>query len=353
LLDKPGYTAEALIGLAQTRKYSEGDPEIALIDNALAQLPPNNPRREVLHNSAGKIFNDIGRFDEAFYHYQQAKVLAGANFDMESYCAKIDMFIQTFTPMFFLERLEFGNSSETPVFVVGMPRSGTTLVEQIISSHPSVYGAGELVHMRILADSLSPPSATPKLFPVAVKSMTKASSFKLAAEYLQVLNHHSASAIRIVDKMPHNFELLGFITLLFPNARIIHARRNPMDNCVSCFMNWFNGSHGYNTDLTKLGTYYRQYARLMDHWRKTLRLRMLEVDYQEMVNDQEGQSRRLIEFLGLEWDPRVLTFYETERSVQTISRWQVRQPIYKTSVSRWRAYEKYLGPLKEALGDLA
>jgi tetratricopeptide (TPR) repeat protein len=353
LLDLPQFRADALLGLAQTRKFAAGDIELQLIDKIVTELQPDSPKLEPLHNAAGKIYNDAGLYEDAFRHYQRAKILAGANFKLEDYQKKIDRFIETFDPMFFLERLGFGSPSETPVLVVGMPRSGTTLIEQIISSHPDVYGAGELVHLKSLADGLSPPSANPQPFETAVKHLKKADCLRVAEEYLKVLHHHSKDALRIVDKMPHNFELLGLVALLFPNARIIHARRNPMDNCVSCFMNWFHGSHGYNTDLTKLGAYYREYARLMAYWRKTLRLRMLEVDYQEMVNDQEGQSRRLIEFLGLEWDPRVLTFYETERSVQTISRWQVRQPIYKTSVNRWRAYEKYLGPLKEALGDLA
>jgi tetratricopeptide (TPR) repeat protein len=353
LLNVQGLRADAIIGLAQTRKFMKGDVEFELIDKAFAELAPNSTKLEVLHNSVGKMHNDAELFDGAFSHYHRAKVLAGAAFDVENYRAKIDQYIQIFNAIFFLERMEFGDPTETPVFIVGMPRSGTTLIEQIVSSHPDVYGAGELVHIRLLADSLSPPSANPVTFVEAVKKLNKDACLRLAGDYLKVLHHHSKEAMRVTDKMPHNFEFLGFIALLFPNARIIHARRDPMDNCVSCFMNWFSGAHGYNTDLTKLGAYYREYVRLFDHWRKTLRLRILEIDYQEMVSDQEGQSRRLIDFLELEWDPKVLSFYETERSVQTISRWQVRQPIYKTSVSRWRAYEKHLGPLKEALGDLA
>jgi hypothetical protein len=254
-----------------------------------------------------------------------------------------------FTPAFFAERRGvFGSPSDVPVFIVGMQRSGTTLTEQIAASHPQVYGAGELEHIRRIAGmiKIGRPEST-------VRQLTSADSLALAGDYLRKVREIGGDALRIVDKMPHNFQYLGLIAILFPKARIIHCTRDPMDNCVSCFTQSFTGHHGYNTDLRQLGLYYREYRRLMDHWRRVLPIPMLEIDYEEMVADQETQSRRLIDFLGLDWDPACLNFHETDRSVQTASRWQVRQPIYKTSVKRWKDYEKHLGPLKKALGELA
>lgn len=340
---------QALAGLASTRKFETGDSEIDEIENLLAGGKLNEAQLKLLHHSAGKICNDIKDYDRAFEHFEKAKAIAAKGFSLTAYRTRIDNLIHTFTPFFFAERrTAFGISSEVPVFIVGMPRSGTSLVEQIAASHPKVYGAGELEHFRQLTLSLKigwSDSAMPQ--------MTAASSQELAREYLRKVTKVGHDALRITDKMPHNFEHLGLIAVLFSKARVIHCIRDPLDNCVSCFTNSFSGNHGYNTDLRQLGLYYREYKRLMDHWRRVLPLPMLEVDYQEMIADQETQSRRLIDFLGLDWDPACLNFHETRRTVQTASRWQVRQPIYKTSVGRWKDFEKHLGPLKEALGDLA
>ena len=156
--------------------------------------------------------------------------------------------------------------------------------------------------------------------------------------------------VRVTDKNPHNFERLGLVALLLPRARIIHCRRNPLDTCFSCFSHHFNEKHGYNCDLRNIGLYYRQYERLMAHWRSASPLKMIEVTYEELIANQEAVSRRLIEFVGVEWDDRCLRFHSSERMVRTPSNWEVRQPIYTRSVERWRNYEKHLGPLKESLG---
>jgi len=202
--------------------------------------------------------------------------------------------------------------------------------------------------MRKLHDSI----AHRGRFQEVMTALTQGKCEELAARYLTELDRHSRTALRVVDKMPHNFLLLGFIALLFPKARIIHCRRDPMDNCVSCYTHRFNKAHGYSTDMKTLGLYYREYRRLMEHWRKVLPLKMFELDYEEMISDQATMSRRLIDFVGLDWDDACLNFHETERTVRTLSRWQVRQPIYTSSVQRWRKYDEFLGPLKEGLGDL-
>jgi tetratricopeptide (TPR) repeat protein len=353
VLAKEPLSPQALAGIAYSKKFRGDEPEFELIEKALARPGMSDELRDILHHAAGKIFNDARRHDEAFHHFERGKQIAGASFDLAVYRKRISQLIATFDPWFFLQRKGCGLDSKQPVFIVGMPRSGTTLTEQIIASHKEVFGAGELTFMRRLAKAVGFSSHSLDEFSTGVRSMTPKDVQALANEYLQKAGKSAGKALRIVDKMPHNYELLGFIALLFPNAKIIHCKRDPMDNCVSIFMNKFNDTHGYNANLSKLGGYYHEYARLMEHWRKVLPLQFLELDYERMVANQEAESRRLIEFLELEWDDACLRYHDTERSVRTISRWQVRQPIYKTSVKRWKDYEKHLGPLKEALGDLA
>jgi hypothetical protein len=184
-------------------------------------------------------------------------------------------------------------------------------------------------------------------------SLPREESAKLAQRYLKFIDRTSREAARVTDKMPHNFEQVGLIALLFPNATIIHCMRDAIDNCLSCYMSALSDAHAYTTDLGKLGRYYRAYDRLMKHWHKVLPGRIFENQYETLVADQEGQSRKLIAHCKLEWDDACLNYTENERSVTTISRWQVRQPIYKTSMKRWKPYEKHLGPLIAGLGDLA
>ena len=234
-----------------------------------------------------------------------------------------------------------------------MPRSGTTLTEQICASHPAVHGAGEITKLRRLAKSIGFSHDSLAAFRKSVTAINGEQSRALAADYLSYLRRLSPEAPRIVDKLPHNFEMVGFIALLFPKARIIHCRRDAIDTCLSCFMTSFNDKHGYNADLQKLGLYYREYDRLMRHWNAILPGRIYECRYETLIADQEAESRRLIEYLGLPWDDACLRFYEHDRSVNTPSRWQVRQPIYTSSVKRWKNYEGRIQPLIEALGDLA
>jgi len=171
----------------------------------------------------------------------------------------------------------------------------------------------------------------------------------IGTAYLDRLRWHSSTAARITDKMPHNFQLVGLIALALPRAKIIHCKRNSLDNCISIYTNWFNEHHGYADDLTTLGAYYREYERLMAHWHAILPGRILEVHYEEMVRDQEGQTRKLLDFVGLGWEDACLEFHKAERTVTTISRWQVRQPIYASSVDRWKRFEPFVGDLIDSL----
>ncbi|MBN9218871.1 MAG: sulfotransferase [Mesorhizobium sp.] len=344
--------ARAYNDLAQTRNFTEEPPELLSILNELGRPGLDSGVTYMLHSAAGKILNDLKRYKEAFHHFDKANQAREHRFDIEKHRRWIDALIEIFTPGLFAVAAGYGDPSEAPVFVVGMPRSGTTLTEQILASHPGVHGAGELGKLKRAANAVG-------LRP-GVGDLTQALNFltpdmigTLAGEHLSYLRERSPAAQRIVDKMPHNFELIGLIALMFPNARIIHCRRDAIDNCLSCFVLPFSDMHDYNTDQRILGLYYREYDRLMRHWNEVLPGRIFENRYETLVEDQEAQSRRLIDYLGLPWDDACLRFFDRQGSVTTLSRWQVRQPIYKSSVKRWKNYENEIQPLIEALGDLA
>ncbi|WP_162914427.1 tetratricopeptide repeat-containing sulfotransferase family protein [Taklimakanibacter lacteus] len=340
-------------GLSSTRKFNDGDPELAELAAIITRTGLSDGERESFHHALGKMCNDARRYDDAMMHFRTAKEISGRRFNIVQYRKAIDTLAGLFTPLFFHERKGFGDPSELPVFIIGMPRSGTTLTEQIAASHPEVHGAGELSDIRQIASMLGFAYAHPENFVAGLKAMTAGQSREIAGRYLRRLRKQSVQAARVTDKMPHNFEMLGLIALLFPKARIVHCRRDAIDTCVSCFMNQFSETHGYNADLTNVGLYYREYDRLMGHWRRVLPLPILEHSYEELTDAQEPASRRLIAHLGLDWNDACLNYHETDRTVGTISRWQVRQPIYKSSVRRWANYEAHLAPLFTALGDLA
>ncbi|MEZ2332717.1 sulfotransferase [Mesorhizobium sp. RCC_202] len=339
--------------LAEVRKFSSEPPELKFILDELrkAATPADEPYE--LHMAAGKILDDLGRYDEAIGHFLKAAENRAYNFDIESYRRQVDLLIDLFSPEFFAARAGYGTQSEVPVFVLGMPRSGTTLTEQICSSHPDVYGAGELTKLARMSVANGLNLQPGRAFGQAIVSMTKQQSIGLAEEYLSNSHIYAPSAHRIIDKMPHNFERVGLIALLFPNARIIRCTRDPVDNCFSCFISNLNQAHQYIADLSVLGKYYREYDRLMRHWETVLPGRIFENRYEDLVADQEGQSRRLMEHIGMGWDDACLRFFDKTGAVRTLSRWQVRQPIYRSSLKRWKNYGTRLQPLVDALGDLA
>jgi hypothetical protein len=239
-----------------------------------------------------------------------------------------------------------GEQSSVPVFILGMPRSGSTLVEQILASHPKVFGAGEIDDFGKAILGLSGAARRAITSPEVVSLMSGEQLRQLGASYVGRIKAAAPAAQRITDKMLENFRFTGLIHLALPNARIIHTRRDPIDTCLSCFSKRFAENLPYTYDLGELGRYYRAYEALMAHWRSVLPQNvMLEVRYEEVVADLEGQARRILAHCGLEWDPHCLDFHKTERPVRTASVAQVRQPIYKSSVGRWRAFESFLGPL--------
>ncbi len=339
--------------LSSTRKFSATSPELMAVKTEIENPEYSEEERALLYYAAAKMSNDAKINDDAMGFFQKAKAVSAAHYDINRYEKRVDEFCELFNQLFLSTRKNFGEASKKPVFIVGMPRSGTTLTEQIISSHPLVMGAGELSEISTIARGFGDNHKSGARFSDKLLKLTTDESRLSAQRYLKHLAHYSHEAQRITDKMPHNFEYVGLIALLFPNATIIHCKRDAIDNCLSCYMNAFSDAHAYNADLEKLGRYYRAYNRLMAHWNKVLPGRIFDNQYETLVENQEEQSRKLIAHCGLEWDDACLNYTKNERTVTTISRWQVRQPIYKSSMKRWKPYEKHLGPLITALGDLA
>ena len=339
--------------LAKMQKFASEPPELREILQNLEQEGVKPAMAINLHHAAGKILDDLKRYGEAFEHFKRANLAFGGNFDIDACRQGIDGIIEAFSAEFLKTKAGFGDKTELPVFILGMPRSGTTLTEQICSSHTSVFGAGESAHLRRILGQSGFEKTSLTEFRRALAAVTPEQSLQLVAKYLRSVLKADSPVLRFTDKTPHNFELIGFIALLFPNARIIHCRRDPIDTCVSCFTTSFNEQHTFKTDLTNLGLYYREYNRLMEHWNAVLPGRIFECRYEALIAQQEVESRRLIEYLGLPWDDNCLRFEQNDRTVFTASNWQVRQPIYTSSVKRWKNYEREIQPLIEALGDLA
>jgi tetratricopeptide (TPR) repeat protein len=349
---------EARFLLAQARKTQAQDENLTAL-MAAEEAVRNNllalPYRKVvsLHFALGKSFDDLGDHDRAFPHFIEGNKLKRATleYDAAQMTHRFDETIRIFDRDT-IERLRGGiNLSGVPIFVLGMPRSGTTLVEQIIASHPEVHGAGELLDMPSIAQREV--SGTTG-FPDNILALDSAILSKWGDDYVASLRKHSPDARRITDKMPNNFWFIGLIHVMLPNAKIIHVNRNPVDTCLSCFTKLFTGILNQTYDLSELGRYYVDYDRLMKHWRSVLPAGVfLDVQYEDIVADQETEARRIIDFCDLEWNDACIDFHKHNRQVSTASVMQVRQPIYKTSVERWRHYEKFLDPLLDALGELA
>jgi tetratricopeptide (TPR) repeat protein len=338
--------------LSGVKKFDPKDLDIPELQRQLKNEDLAEMQRAELYFAMAKSFDDIGDYDKAFSALQAANqiVRRDLEFSSERNSQYVNRMIDTFTPEFLAERKSFGSSSEVPVFIIGMPRSGTTLVEQIICSHPQVFGAGELMHMHKLFTAIPDQLKTKQRFPEVAAEIDETMTLQLAEDYLGYLRSLDDSATRITDKMPFNFRMLGAIAMVFPKARFIHTRRNPLDVCLSCYFARFRDALDFSYNLLDVGHYYREYERLMAYWKSVLDIQLMEVQYEELVANQEEISRQMIKFCGLEWDDRCLSFHEKERPVLTASNWQVRQPMYSTSVERWRNYEKYLGPLMSVLG---
>ena len=343
--------------LTQSKKVITGDENLAALE---ALLPAANTltsdKRISLHYALGKAYDDLKEYDRAFPHFIEGARLKRAKlrYEPSADAERIRRIIEVVSPDFIRRLSGAGEPSTVPIFVLGMPRSGTTLTEQIIASHPDVYGAGELPDLMQVAQRQSVLLANPQSYPENLRGLTREGITAWGKDYVDGLRSRAVSAKQITDKMPANYLALGLIHLMLPNAKIIHVRRNPVDTCVSCFTRLFNRHQDATYDLSELGQHYAGHARLMNHWRAVLPAgSFMEVGYEDIVADMETQARRLIDFCGLAWNEACLSFHKTERNIRTASVTQVRQPIYLSSVERWRHYEKFLDPLLEALGEFA
>lgn len=338
---------EAWISLGRLRKMTPSDTAWLAAAQRLLQQPLR-PREAIsLRYAIGKYFDDLKEFEQAFTHYEAANDLTRRHsqvHDRQAWLRDTQRLMVSYDRAH-VERLRTrGVTSTRPIFIIGMPRSGTSLAEQIIASHPAVFGAGELGYWHMAAEELKAQG---------VDAVRDAETVRpLADNYLRLLEQLAPNALHVVDKMPTNFMQVGLIHSALPNARFIHMRRNPIDTCLSIYFQDFGSRISYANDLSDIAHFYRGYLRLMQHWRSILPPgSLLEVPYEALVEEQERWSRKMIEFVGLSWDMRCLDFQGARRSVVTASKWQVRQKISRTSVERWRHYEKHVGPLLPLLQE--
>jgi tetratricopeptide (TPR) repeat protein len=337
----------------QLRKVTEDNEHFKALKEVEDVKALKNNEAINYYYALGKCHDDIGEHEKAFeYYIQGAKMKRETlGYDVNSNESLANQIKAVFKPQL-LDRLKVqGHDSNVPIFVLGMPRSGTTLTEQIIASHPDVYGAGELRDLKAIANRIT--SNGIKTFPTNLAGLSPDVLKQVGEQYVAGLKARAPGSPHITDKMPGNFQLVGLIHLAMPNAKIVHVRRNPLDTCISCFTRLFRHNQNQSYDLYEQGRFYRDYYNLMQHWRDVLpEGAFYEVVYEDLVQDNENQTRALIEYCGLDWDDACLQSHKTKRTIKTASITQVRQPIYTSSLERWKRYDKFLDPLKEGLGDV-
>ncbi|HZB89814.1 MAG TPA: sulfotransferase [Stellaceae bacterium] len=351
------HLAAAWYTRADAKSFAPGDPDIAAMERLLEATPRDGVRRStrdrendrlLLHYALAKAYLDTRDGPRAFHHLSEGsrRKRQQLRHDAEATARWLGGFAEAFPPALFAALGGAGEPSETPIFVVGMPRSGTTLVQQVLAALPGVHAAGEPRHVETLVSELGPS------YPAALKEVPRERFAALGQRYLALASAGApAGTRRIIDKMPNNFLHTGFIHLMLPEARIVHCRRDAVDTCLSCYSKLFTHGQEFSYDLEELGRFYRGYEALMAHWRQVLPPeRFIEIDYEAVVGDLEGEARRLVQFCGLAWDPACLRFHATGRAVRTASVNQVRRPLYASSVGRWKAFRAELAPLLRALG---
>jgi len=331
---------------AEATAIKPGDPVLARLEALAARDDLDVTARIQAAFALGKAHADLKDDRSSFEHLRRGNALKRATltYDEAESARFVARLMEMFTPELLRARQGTGDATRRPIFILGMMRSGSTLVEQILASHPAVHAAGELpAFIHIASGAVN--------YPDGVAAMTPETIGGVARDYLAEMARLEGDAARVTDKMPSNFFWAGLIHLAFPNAAIIHTVRDPLDTCLSCFSKLFAEEHPYAYDLSELGRFYRRYETLMAHWHAVLPPgRILDVRYEDVVADIETQARRIVAHCGLEWDERCLAFHAKARPVRTASLAQVRQPLYGTAVGRARAHDEYLGPLKEALG---
>ena len=347
----PDY-AEAYFNLSRIVRFEPGDPLIETIERRLEETGHSDADRSFLHFAAGKFYDDIERFDKAFVHYRKANDARKAKFDIGATQQTFQRLTTTLTTEFLASHAGRRNSSRLPVFIVGMPRSGTSLVEQVIASHPSVTAGGERHDMWEFVQALSRHDPARRSFPDCLAGVHSSAFKQCADEYLRRLTDLAPAATRVTNKNPTDFRYLGLIACMFPHARILEVRRDPRDTCLSCYFQNFRNGQEYSFELRDVGSYYRCYEQLMRHWWAVMPRQLLSISYESVVTEPEPVVREILDFCGLDWDPACMEPHKAAGAVTTASRWQVRRPINRSALSRWKRYEAHLGPLMEVLGPI-
>ena len=336
-----------------SKKFDNYDDDMKAMESLFSKKDLPVTEGTYLAFALSKAYGDLGDFDKSMTFLLKATDLKRSSFDysISESREEFDKIKEVFSVDFFSNHRNTGSPDQTPVFVLGMPRSGTSLTEQILASHAEVYAAGEIDDLAIVYELLSKPvDQEPVItFPDGLNRLDDQAFTDSGNRYVQRIRRYSGDARFIIDKMPHNFMRIGFIKAILPNARIIHCTRNPMDNCLSIFKTYFGERHRYSYDLSELGQYYRMYLELMDHWKATLPDFVYDLNYEELVKSPEEQVRKLLQHCGLPWDNACLDFHQTRRRIGTASNTQVIRPIYDSSVNLWERYAKHLDPLKNAI----
>ena len=350
---KPDY-AEAYWSLANLKTFRFDDREVAAMQALLENDDLIDESRVQIHNALGLDNEARGQFDAAFSHYEQCNDLRRKveKYDPVETETKYDKLIDIFDGQLLKKNTGVGTEDASPIFVVGLPRSGSTLIEQILASHSMVDGTFELHDLRNAVKNIRRPDQQKSSFPGVLPDLSADDLHKIGENYIESTRRHRAGAAYFIDKNPNNFVFVGLIRLILPNAKIINARRHPLDSCFGTYKQLFASGQPFSYDLTELGEYYLQYLRVMDHWQQLLPDFVLDVQYEHVVADLETEVRRLLDFCGLPFEESCLRFHETDRAVRTASSEQVRRPIYASSVNLWRNYEHHLGELIDVLQPL-
>lgn len=344
----------AYSNLADLQKFTSKSTLLKKMEKLMKEAEdPNTERYMALHFALGKAYDDAGEYDKAFKHFSTGTKLKRGKLDYKE--AETKKFFEdikaTFTADFFKNPPWEGSDSEKPVFVLGMPRSGSTLTEQIISSHPKAFGAGEIKTLARAIGNLRSKFPNVPRYPAMVSKMTPNHCKIIADFYLEYINRVGEDSLRVTDKMLSNYYFVGLLRILFPKGKIINIVRNPVDTCLSAYTKLFKDDMPHSYDLGEMGRYYMMYEDLMAHWNKVLpKGSLMTLNYEDIVGDIDNKAREIIDFVDLEWDEACVAFHKSKRPVKTASVVQVRKPVYKTSVERWKNYgEKNLKPLLEAL----
>ena len=348
VLEVPQYRARALVAIALLQKNDHTSDYADQVRKELERPDLKDTTRSSLLLCLGRLHENACDYDSAFLNFERSRKPLSSKFNMNNFLLQVDDASGILTRDVFEKFRDFGHASEKPIFVVGMPRSGTTMTEQIIAAHSQAEGVGELTRMSRMFENSSRPGGLRQV----LDKMTEVGPERwkeVPQQYLNLINTLAPNARRTVDKMPHNFICLGFIHLCFPNARIIHCKRNPLDSFISAFQNDMKDAHAYSYDQVTYGKYYHNYLRLMDHWKNAFPSNIYELQYEALTANPEVEVRNILNFLGLTWEEACLKFNEREATIKTFSRLQVRNPIHTGSVARWRNYEKHLAPIISVL----